>query len=188
MGAAAALLYLDDHPDAVSAAALSAPMIQINTSPFPESIAQTVADGGCSRGSGKSYAPGQGPFNPSLRFEDNDNDVTRSRTRFDLKMGMFRSHPELAPGGASYRWICEALSATSYLQTLGEYSQVPILMFQAGNDQVVVNSGEDRYCDEASRCQKKIFADAYHEIFMERDFIRNEALAEALRFFGHFAP
>ena len=180
------MLYLDDHPDTFAAVALSSPMIDINTGAFPEAAAFSIAGGDCSRGSGKSYAAGQGPFNPNLAFDDADNDVTRSRARFDTKMQMFRDHPELQPGGASYRWLCETLEATSYMQTLGKYSQVPTLMFQAGNEKVVGNGGEDRYCDEASRCQKVVYPDGYHENFMERDAIRNDALVKTMRFFRHF--
>jgi lysophospholipase len=186
MGGGIGVLYLDEHPDTFAAAALSSPMIEINAGAFPESLAQTIADGDCSRSSGKSYAPGQGPFNPNLRFTDADNDVTRSQPRFESKMEMFRSHPELQPGGASYRWICEAFAATSYMQTLGKYSRVPTLVFQAGNEKVVGNDGEDRYCDEASRCQKVVYPDGYHENFNERDAIRNDALTKAMRFFRHF--
>ena len=184
MGGGISLLYMDAHPGTFAAAVFSAPMVEIDTGAFPESAALTVAGGACSRGGGKTYAAGQEPFDLAQPFEEND--VTHSLVRFDLKMSMYREHPELRIGGASYRWLCEALLATSRLQTLGARSQDPVLLLEAGLDSIVRPRGGDRFCAAAPRCQKVTFPDAYHEILMERDEIRNEALARAIRFYDAF--
>ena len=183
MGGAIALLYLDEHPDVFGAVALSAPMLELDTGAFPESAALSIASGVCSRGSGKSFAAGQTRFDPDIGFDDPGNVVTHSRIRYDLKMAALREHPELALGGASYRWLCEALQATSLVQTLGMYSNVPTLLFQAGSDTLVQADGQDRYCDEAARCQKVVYGDSYHEVLMERDAVRNDALTKTIKFF-----
>lgn len=183
MGGAVALLYLDEHPEVWSAVALSAPMLELDTGAFPEAAALSIASGVCSRGSGKSFAAGQTGFNANLAFDDADNTVTHSRARFDLKMATLREHPELALGGVSYRWLCEALQATSLVQTLGKYSNVPTLLFQAGSDKLVRPGGQNRYCNEAARCQKVVYGDSYHEVLMERDAIRNDALTKAIKFY-----
>jgi lysophospholipase len=108
--------------------------------------------------------------------------------RFDLKMQMFREHPDLQLGGVSYRWLCETLTATSRLQTLalGGRSQDPILMLQADLDTLVKPAGQEHFCTEASRCQLLFMPGSWHEIFMETDAIRNEALSRAIRFFSAF--
>jgi lysophospholipase len=158
-------------------------MLELDTGAFPEAAALTIASGVCSRGSGKSFAVGQTHFDPTLTFEDPDNVVTHSRARFDLKMATLRAHPELALGGVSYRWLCEALQATSFVQTLGKYSNVPMLLFQAGSDTLVEPGAQNRYCDEAARCQMVAYDGSYHEVLMERDAIRNDALTKAIRFY-----
>jgi alpha-beta hydrolase superfamily lysophospholipase len=53
---------------------------------------------------------------------------------------------------------------------------VPVLLFQAGADQLVMPDGQDAFCAGAPNCRLEYFPDAGHEILMERDDIRNRAL------------
>lgn len=187
MGGGAATLYLSRHAYVFKAAVLSAPMIEINTGAFPEFAAYSIVGGICSRGDGKSYGIGQGDFDDELKFTDIENDVTHSEPRFDVKMKMYRENPSLKIGGASNRWICESILATAKMRKLTSSGQTPVLLMQAGDDQIVNLPGQNQYCRRVNTCQKIFFPGSYHEILMERDEIRNEAMAKVVRYFNHFA-
>lgn len=126
----------------------------------------------------------QGPFEVEP-FDGNE--VSHSRARFELKYQLLQADPSLRLGGVSWRWLCESLTAAGHLVATAERVKTPTLVLQAGSDTVVRNDALDEYCEAARGCQKLRYEGAYHEIFSERDDIRNEALARVVRFFDHFA-
>jgi lysophospholipase len=187
MGGAVGAFYLESNPGVFEAAVLSSPMMELHTGKFTEDLAFSVAGTNCSRGDGKKYALGQAPYDPNINFNNiAENDVTHSRARFDLKIEQMNERPELRVGGVSYRWLCESFLATSRLQNLGKNSITPTLLFQAGSDLIVKPAGQDKYCKNSKRCQKSYFEGAFHEILMESDSIRNNALSKAVRYFNYF--
>ncbi|MBI3555865.1 MAG: alpha/beta fold hydrolase [Deltaproteobacteria bacterium] len=169
MGGGISGMYLYEHPDVFEAVALSSPMFQINTAPFPAGLAADLSLTDCGFSNGQSYAIGQADFDPAQKFTDAGNDVTRSQARYNVKMQMFADNPTQRLGGVSYHWLCESLTATSHVQTVGGASTTPTLIFKAGNDDIVVTSAADAYCHAASQCQIVTYADAYHEVLSERD-------------------
>lgn len=182
MGGAVATLYVDKYPADFDAAVLSSPMIELDMGAFPSSIGSSIAYGTCSRGDGKSYAIGQGNFDPNQTFANED--ATHSQARFDAKMTMYTAHPEVRVGGVSYRWLCESITATAHIRTLHGPDSLPLLIFSAGEDVTVHAAAEADYCDRAPRCQRVNFPTARHEILQETDSIRNRAMAYAVRFFN----
>ena len=58
--------------------------------------------------------------------------------------------------------------------------RVPVLLLQAGQDDIVKPGGQDSACRRMPRCRMRSFPDSRHEILMERDSIRDEALAMIL--------
>ena len=180
-------MYLYEHSGVFDAAVLSSPMFQINTAPFPAGLAADLSLTDCGFSNGASYAIGQADFDPTQTFTSASNDVTRSQARFDVKMQMFADNPTQRLGGVSYHWLCESLTATSHVQTVGGASSTPTLIFKAGNDDIVVTSAADTYCNAATQCQITPYPDSYHEVLSERDSIRNDALMRTVRFFNHFA-
>ena len=187
MGGGISGMYLYEHPDVFEAVVLSSPMFQINTAPFPAGLAADLSLTDCGFSNGQSYAIGQADFDPNQKFTDAGNDVTRSQARYNVKMQMFADNPTQRLGGVTYHWLCESLTATSHVQTVGSASTTPTLIFKAGNDDIVVTAAADTYCNAASQCQTKTYPDSYHEVLSERDAIRNDALMRTVRFFNHFA-
>ncbi|MBI2625471.1 alpha/beta fold hydrolase [Candidatus Parcubacteria bacterium] len=186
MGGGIAVNYLHDYPNDFDGAALSAPMLGLNSGVWPANVTFELSQEMVNTGKGESFVPGHGPFNPNLKFTDADNDVTRSQARFGAKMRVFLDHPALQLGGVSYKWLNRSLKM-GYKADKSSFARevkTRILLFQAGNDTLVRNDYEDRFCGAAPACQKETFSDSYHEILMERDSIRNEALAKAIRFFN----
>jgi lysophospholipase len=185
MGGAVAAYYIDRHPDAIDAAVLGAPMFEIDTGGFPTVVAGSIAGSACSLTSGSGYAAGMKDYTEEASVAEST--VTQSAARWQAKIDLYRARPELRLGGPTYRWVCESLQAASRAQGLGPFSHTPTLLLQAGDDSVVKPGGQRRYCEEAPRCQLQRFDRALHELFMERDEVRNLALSQAIRFFNHAA-
>ncbi len=180
LGGAVAARYLERYPDDFDAAVLSSPMLQINTDPFPEAAALFIASLAVAAGSGKEYAIGQGP-RPEPCFDNNT--VTHSRPRWSVwEESLLPAYPEIACGGASYRWVQASLCASRAARLQAYAVRIPVLLFQAGEDVIVKPEGQDLFCAAAQDCTAVYFDGARHEILMEKDSIRDRALAEIMAF------
>ena len=59
---------------------------------------------------------------------------------------------------------------------------LPILILQASRDTVVDNASMDSFCKKNQKCSLIRIQEAKHEIFMEKDKVRNSALKHTLDF------
>jgi lysophospholipase len=178
MGGAIAVLYAAEH--AVDGLILSAPMLSVRTAPLPRPAAVALASGLTALGLGRSYVPGGGPYNPADPFEGNV--LTGSRVRFELNQRLVERYPETALGGPTNRWADEAFRACRRAIKAARLITVPILLPEAGEDQVVSPAGLQALKDAAPQAKRLVLAGARHELLMERDEIRDQALA-AIRTF-----
>ena len=182
MGGAIAAEYLRQYPDDFTAVALSAPMFEINTAPYPETVALSLAKVMIGLGKGSEYAFGQKPFNPESSFEENP--LTSSRIRWELNQSFSRDlHPETALGGVSFRWVSESIQATRRVRQKASELKMPMILFQSGQDRVVKPVGQTDVCSKAAQCRLIQTASAQHEVLMERDELRGQAMTEILDFF-----
>jgi lysophospholipase len=180
MGAAVAGLLLWEEPELFAGAVLSSPMFGVDTGAFPLGVAQTLGSGVCNSSSATGYTIGHGPYSGDGAFEDST--VTQSEARYNLKIALYEAYPELQVGGASWRWVCESIWAAEHVQRLGRHTPTRTLLFQAGDERVVLPEAQTIWCDEAPGCQLVVMDGARHEIFSEADVYRNEALALGVRF------
>lgn len=178
MGGAISVHYLAKNPTVFKKAVLVAPMLQINTDPYPETIARYYAKLLVSIGKGKQYAPGQPVY---IRVPFPVNPTTNSEARYDAETDMLNANPFFQMGGATSRWVHESLKATRYTDRLPV--KTPVLLLQAGNDLIVRPGRQNKFC-KAAFCTLKLFFEAKHEILMEKDSIRNEAFKEIGLFLG----
>jgi len=181
MGGAIAADYLSRGKTPFKAAVLSSPMLTINTKPYPRFVGRTLAALAIRYGQDKSYAQGQGDFDPGLPFEKNK--VTSSPERFWMSTSVFRSNPRAVIGGVSYGWVYRALKATPKIVRKMKGITTPVLMFQAGRDQFLKSKGQNKGCGSTPTCSIRTFGDSQHEVLMERDVIRDSAMAAVEAFF-----
>ena len=183
MGGTIATKYVASEPGVVSKLVLLAPMFEINSSPYPQSIAQALTAGLVAVGKAEEYAPGKRPYVLELdTFEANT--VTSSRARFDVSKELLRNFPLLALGGPTNSWVHQSMLATKNIQNLGTSIEIPVLLLQAMADQVVRLPRQTAFCLKAPRCELIRFDGAQHELLTERDSIRDRALAHILDFLG----
>jgi len=185
MGGAVSVLHAAKHPGTFDAIAMSAPMLDIATGAFPAPVASALSLTSCSTSGGTDYAVGSGDYAKETDFAQNS--VTHSQARWALKIQQIEDTPSIQLGGVTYHFVCESLRACNRAQQTGPLNPVPTLLLQAGGDTIVLPQAQVKYCAEAPGCQLSRFEGAKHELLMESDATRNEALAQVVRFFNHFA-
>jgi len=179
MGGTVAALYLESFPCDFNGAVFASPMMKLNTGIFPEKAAVLMTDLLISLGREKSYCITQGK-RKHKNFKNNK--FTSSKNRWDLWEGKILSeHPEIISGGATNRWLNESLKACRKVLNNRHKIKVPMLILQAENDDIVKKEGINVLCETAA-CKKVIFTGSKHEIFMEKDSIRDLALQQVLDF------
>lgn len=181
MGGAVTALYLEKYPDGVDGAVLSSPMLQVNTGSYPEPVAFLMASLGTMIGLGREYAPGQGPRSDPV-FDNNT--VTHSHARWSKwELDLIPNNQQVKSGGPSFQWVLNSIVYGWIGRLQAPKIGVPMLLFQAGADCIVKPEGQDDFCDRSDSCTRIGFEGARHEILMETDTIREEALDEIVDFY-----
>lgn len=169
------LRFLHDHPDLADAAITIAPMVEINTGGIPKSVAKFLARVMRHLGLGASYIMGHTAFKEGRwgwrklltsddeRFGDEDFFI-KNRDR------------RLAVGGATYKWLWEALKSTTILNSPGyaEAIKTPVLGLQAGDDSIVDNKKQAAFFERLPNGRLVCIEGALHEILKETDDHREQ--------------
>jgi lysophospholipase len=137
-------------------------------------------------GRGDSYAPGEHAYDPHWSFEEND--ITHSRVRFEMRRRVIADNPGVALGGPTNRWVRETIRATREARAGAGQLTVPVLLLQAGDDLLVTPWGQEQFMQKAPACRRLAFPGASHELLMETDSIRDAVLREIRSFLLETAP
>ncbi|MFQ2921159.1 alpha/beta fold hydrolase [Aeromonas allosaccharophila] len=188
MGGAISARYLERWPDDIKAAVLSSPMLGINLGGLPKWLAKGLAAtmGTVGGWIGEPpYGPGQGPYQDH-GFADNE--LTHSQSRYQAFRQLYEQHPQIKLGGATAHWIYQGITGADAAIANAGAIKTPLLVLQAGNDSVVDNAAQDRFCTVA-KCEggKPLRIEgAWHELFIESDDKRQPALTAMADFFARF--
>ncbi|MCR3757736.1 alpha/beta hydrolase [Clostridium felsineum] len=184
MGGAIGGLFLERYPKYFKAAVLSAPMFEVNTGRYPEFFSKAVANIFSLVGFGDNYAPGHHEYSGESDFETS---CTTSKSRYDYYLDKTNRIDDLKNGGASFEWVKGALKATSEVTDSENASKVniPILLFQAENDDTVRPDGENKFANEAKKCKLIVVKDSKHEIYREKDDIMIPYFNKVFNFFNN---
>ena len=188
MGGAISARYLARWPDDIRAAVLSSPMMGINLGGLPKWLAKgltaTIATVGGWLGE-PPYGPGQGSYE-SHPFTDNG--LSHSEARYQAFRQVYEQQPQIKLGGVTAHWIREGIAAGDDAIAEAATIRTPLLLLQAGDDEVVDNAAQDAFCTKA-KCEggKPLRIEgAWHELFIEADAQRLPALTATLNFFARF--
>ncbi|TNI87278.1 alpha/beta fold hydrolase [Aeromonas sobria] len=188
MGGAISARYLERWPDDIKAAVLSSPMLGINLGGLPKWLAKGLATtiGTVGGWFGEPpYGPGQGGYQDH-GFADNE--LTHSQSRYQAFRQIYEQHPQIKLGGATAHWIYQGITGADAAIADAGAIKTPLLVLQAGNDSVVDNAAQDRFCTLAN-CEggKPLRIEgAWHELFIESDDKRQPALTAMAEFFARF--
>lgn len=175
LGGHLALRYAHDHSEELDGLILLAPMIKINTSPYPFSVAQSLASCCVAVGQGERFALGFHPHDfkgCANKFDEKKHgDMSRYLDRC-LKLSQ---NQHLAIGGPSFSWIaaafdsCNQLCQNAYIQKIN----LPILMIISNHDHLVDKQAQRQICDSLQRCQGHFYEKGHHNILMDSDDVRD---------------
>ncbi len=174
MGGHITIRHLHDYPGTFDFAALTAPMLRINTGSIPKWIARPLAWSG-NVIAGESYVVGGSAWAYDPEFAVEDSDVSQDPVRFRVGEEYMRLKPELQLGSATYGWLRNAFKSIALINEPAYLSEIatPVLIASPRNDQIVLPAAHDDACAAMPGCELFPIADAKHEIWMERDEYRD---------------
>ena len=181
MGGHIALRFIHDHPQMVERAVLTAPMIDIFTSPLSRWYASFISRTANKIGLRHAYAMGSGDYTDET-FEGNN--LTSDPVRFMDTNKVIAKNPDLALGGVTYGWLSASIKSIDLLTKPGFAKKIttPILLISAGEDSVVSNKAQKKIFDLLPNCKFRGIPRARHEIFRETDAVRSIFWEEFDRF------
>ena len=164
------LRFLSEHHGYAAKAITVAPMVRVNAGGMPNMLLYGLPKMMISLGKGDGYIPGHTKFKEGRwgwrkklthdedRFEDEDYFIKN------------KDH-DLAVGGATYKWLLEALKSTDRLSAANvpEAIDVPVLMLQAGEDTIVDNDAQTALAKRVPEIGLVRIEGAMHELLKERD-------------------
>ena len=162
MGGCVGALYLEKYPEIFSRAVLSSPMLKIDFGSSPMVLVNSLAVIAKIAGWGPQPAPGFTPYSSEPDFKHS---CATSEARYLYHLALASEESRYHTSGASYGWVRAAMQATSQLQRDARLAAVPILICQAGLDNVVDNEGQNSFAEHAHFVTLVRFPTAKHEIF-----------------------
>lgn len=181
MGGGIGARFLETYPNYFKAAILSSPMLEIQSGNVPTFFAKLLAHGASITQYKDKYVMGQGPFSPDYNFAGCH---TRSEARYARIWDVRVNNPELQMGGNSYQWLSEAYKATNAATNPINAAKVkiPVLLFQAGQDTLVGDAGQNKFARYAKNCKLVRYHDGKHELWNEKDTILPSYLNKVFTF------
>ncbi len=180
MGGGIGTAYLEKYPDDFDKAVLCSPLHMMDTGDMPENIAKLAVGTLSILGLGSRYAPGQGPRVEGT-FETNI--INHSPARWEIwEQKIMERYPHVHFGGATNSWVNQIINMTRYIRKNAAKLQMPVLLLIAGDDHFVKREGQEEVAQKAANIEKHLYDDAYHELLMEKDEIRDDVLQRIKNF------
>lgn len=154
---------------------LVSPMVQIRAGDSYLGLGRRVVEIATYLGFGGYFVPGGG--NTPLECKPfPGNRLTSDEARLSRNCGIVETHPQLGLGSPTIQWLYAAFGAMSGLREAGypESVHVPLLMFGAGQDQIVSPEATERLASEMRAGSFILIPGARHEILMEADYFREQ--------------
>ncbi len=181
MGGAIAALFLEQYPEFFKAAILSSPMLKMKLGNVPSAVIDALAGFSRIMGWQVQLAPGQKGFSPEIDYGMN---CGTSLARFEYEYQQKIDRKAYRTTAATYAWSRAAVAATKLLQKEAGKVKIPLLILQAGNDDLVDNAGEDRFAEAVEQGQLIRFPTARHEIWNSTEDVLEPYYESIFRFFG----
>lgn len=94
----------------------------------------------------------------------------------------YAKEPETRVGGPSLQWLKEACKWSAVSVQKANLITVPVLLLQGEKDRVVTHEAQAVFCQRAPYCKGVTIKGAYHELFIEKDTMRQKAMSAILDF------
>ena len=186
MGGHLGMRYMAQHPGTIKCAGFSAPMtglLAVRHIPAPvlygmESFVEMFFP--------EFYATPQHDWNENAKQELGINVFSRDIKRAPIHMAWMKANPSLRIGGATYRFVVEALKSCRSLQTEFKKIAEPCVIGLAGEETLVDNNPARALAASSPQMRLIEFPDSLHEILMETDPIRGKFMNEFFTLLDHY--
>ena len=197
MGGGIAIRAAQKRPDLVAGLTLFSPLVGMYTKPFPNWLVYGFTSGMDLFSMGSRFMPGQTYWDPDPTVEGYKKNLNvRSLSRWLMTEEIFsfkKKEWQQAPlGGATIKWIQQALKMSKFIQKDAEKLVTPTYIFQSGNDPNVIPEKHEYLCQKAKNCQLHSFdQEKYkdkngvlprHDLLMDTDNIRKEIFQKSFQF------
>jgi len=181
MGGAIAGLYLDRYKEDFDAAVFSSPMIE------PKIILPATSTLICKIIT-KFNIPKAKAIESDEKYkeawvENEKKNITHSSIRFKLYKEEMKKHPQNIIYSPSWFWIDETCRVTKKLLNGNINYKIDVLLLQAGGDDIVNLKPQEEFCNSLQSCKLVKIDGARHELFIEKDIYRFQALSNIISFF-----
>jgi lysophospholipase len=195
MGGAIATRFMQDSPNAIQAAVISSPMLGFNSGLLPQSMAKALITIRLAINSlfGKTpwYFLGQNNYRPTPFSK---NKLSHCSQRYQRFIELYQSNRKIQLGGVTSHWLAQGIQTQKSIFTKIGQLKTPILLIQAGSDDIVCQKAQDIFCQKLHALQPKSCPNgtpiringAYHELFFEIDEYRDIALKKSLAWFEQY--
>ncbi len=177
MGAAIFLARLGRGQTPALRAVLTSPMMGFSPTIAPR-YAAAIASTLSGFGLGRAFVPGGGPGSiTTMPFENNR--LSTDRARYERNAAILSNAPDLAVGDPTVDWAASACHMMRALTdpNLPRRIATPLLVIASGDDRVVSMRATERFASRLKTGSAIVIAGARHELLMESDFFRDQALA-----------
>ncbi len=182
MGGAVGTLFLERHPEYFAGAVLSSPMLKMSygqVKDWQADVLQKVSKALKWRTRGM---PGAEPFDPDK--PDFEGCGMTSKARFDYQFALRRdSDRTCTTNSGTYGWIRAAMQASEEARAKAGVIKIPVLILQAGLDDMVDNEGQDEVKKKIRHCELRHFPESKHEIFGGNEAVLKKYYKVIFRFF-----
>lgn len=188
MGGNIALHYAHNYPKDMEAIIALAPMIKINTTPYPYSIAEGLVKFIVSIGLGDQFVFGYSPFSYENCVKNYNPLKNGDKNIYLRDCKLLKEQPHLAVGGPSFQWLYEAFKASeafdddAYLKQI----KVPFLMVSSENDYLVNVDAQSRLCRVLPNCRLLTYQDSHHNILKDSSDVVSRLIQDVDAFFINF--
>lgn len=177
----------------VQAAVLSSPMLEI-VGLVPgfsaEILSCNLAHGAVLFGNAASWHWGGKPYAP---FPAQGNIYTGSPVRSQRVLDQDSAAPATRLGSPTWGWIARSCDAAHAARTDAALVTTPVMVLVAGQDKIVLNHGAAQFCQRLAAARPGagcggpdggpvVIGGAEHEMLIERDALRGQAMGRALAF------
>lgn len=173
MGAHILLRFLHEHPRRIACAAMTTPMLEIETGKYSPELTSWIATAMNLRRPSTRMIFGLEERDPlNVAFEDNV--CTSDRGRYERNKAFLKQKPYLRVFGPTIGWLGAAFQSMRLIKRRGfpEDISTPVLILGAGRDRIVKTEAILNYAKRLSNARYVELEESEHEILMEKDAIR----------------
>lgn len=176
MGGHVTLRFLHDHPEKVSSAVLTAPMVDVYYAGIPVFVVKGLIAVMGLFGKLTSYAPEQGDFNIEAGGNYKIELLTSDVERFEDEYYQISQNKNLVIGGKTFGWLKAAMASINILNSkgYGEGITTPVTIIQASEDGLVRNDRQQALAERIPSAKFIKLDGSKHEILKEQDQYRDQ--------------